>query len=410
LNSRLLFSKYLRERRRGTRVAIFHELHPEPIFLTARSWDSFLEHPDFASPLATVLVEKRLLISRQEEDQAELRMVQQRTNQNLNQTIILYLLTAQHCNLACSYCPVPSLADQYGPINMTDTHARAGVWLWREHLAELYDENRDYYVIFYGGEPLLNMPIITNTLEYLHELQQGGLLPGSIRKMIATNGLLIDDKTIGLCQKHDVIVSVGIDGFDAKHNRARQAQQPTNSTDQVIEAIKILVSNNITTCASVSITPDNIEVVDSYYQTLVELGVEKFGFNLLKGRALADYPGVDAETFYRQAAQAMIRGFQNQDRTDFEFQMEKKYSGLTGKNFFPVDCTCYGSQIVVQPNGQVTNCPFYRNDMGDVTELVGTNFRIWQSETAQQWRQRLPIFNPAYDELDAKSLCGGGCA
>lgn len=29
---------------------------------------------------------------------------------------------------------------------------------------------------------------------------------------------------------------------------------------------------------------------------------------------------------------------------------------------------------------------------------------------AQQWRARLPLYNPACTPCDAKSICGGGCA
>ena len=41
---------------------------------------------------------------------------------------------------------------------------------------------------------------------------------------------------------------------------------------------------------------------------------------------------------------------------------------------------------------------------------VPADFRIRHQPVAQQWRARLPLYNPACAPCDAKSICGGGCA
>jgi radical SAM protein with 4Fe4S-binding SPASM domain len=85
--------------------------------------------------------------------------------------------------------------------------------------------------------------------------------------------------------------------------------------------------------------------------------------------------------------------------------MEKKAMAYSRGDFFPLDCTCYGSQLVIQPDGQVSNCPFYKARLGDV-RMLGADFRIGNQPVVQEWRRRLPI----YHSSDAKALSGGGCA
>lgn len=79
------------------------------------------------------------------------------------------------------------------------------------------------------------------------------------------------------------------------------------------------------------------------------------------------------------------------------------------QDFFPVDCTCYGNQLVVRPNGLLSNCPFSGGDLGHV-QSVNADFRIAKTEVVQQWRCRLPLLHSAFDDLDAMALCGPGCA
>jgi radical SAM protein with 4Fe4S-binding SPASM domain len=92
-----------------------------------------------------------------------------------------------------------------------------------------------------------------------------------------------------------------------------------------------------------------------------------------------------------------------------DYQMEKKVEAFHGQDFFPVDCTCYGNQLVVLANGQVSNCPFAREELGAVQGL-SSDFRIWDTSVVAEWRKRLPLYHPGFHDDDFKSLCGAGCA
>ena len=85
--------------------------------------------------------------------------------------------------------------------------------------------------------------------------------------------------------------------------------------------------------------------------------------------------------------------------------MEKKRLAFDRRDFYPVDCTCYGNQLVIQPDGQVSNCPFYKARLGHIKD-VSNDFRIWNQSIVKEWRKRHPLYHSG----EAKAVSGGGCA
>lgn len=402
-----MWSQYLRTRERGGIVAIFHELHPDPVYCSSDQWANIVAGiTDGAEAFIDGLRQRKLIIESSEDDQGEFRSVSGVLERKLNQPTILYLMTAQGCNFNCGYCPVPEIAQKHGASLLTTEDAYAGIDLWQEHLKDVYDPAHEYFVIFYGGEPLLNKPVIKRSLDYLKLKKESGELPAKTNFMIATNGALVDDETVTLCQKHGVMVAVGLDGPKASNDVLKVDSDGNGTYDRIVAAIKSLVAGGIQTFASTSITPSNIDRIDEYADFFKGLGVEKFGFNFLKGRLLLKIVGKDnLDGYYRQASRGIIEQARKQVHPGFEYQMEKKQIAFDRQDFFPVDCTCYGNQLVIQPDGQISNCPFYKAWLGHVRE-VGKDFRIWNQSIVQEWRKRLPLYHPG----EAKALCGGGCA
>lgn len=401
-----MFSKYLRTRERDGVVAVFHELHPIPVYVNASDWSAFCSGESQNGCLESQLRERKLVIDAVDEDVSAFRAAEAHLLGKLQHVTILYLMTAQGCNVNCGYCPVQDIAKRYGASLLKADAARAGIELWKSHLEDVFDDNRDYFVIFYGGEPLLNKPVITESLQYLEVLKAAGKLPKRVQYMVATNGLLVDGAFIDLCLKYGMSVAVGLDG-DASANDALKIDIDGRPTfDRITSVTRQLVSAGIPTYASCSITPFNLDQVEEMSALFKGLGVKKFGFNFLRGQKLVELVGKDGvEEYYRQAAKAIIRHARAQAEPGFEFQMEKKALAYSRGDFFPLDCTCYGSQLVIQPDGQVSNCPFYKARLGDV-QMLGFDFRIGDQPVVKEWRRRLPI----YHSSDAKALSGGGCA
>ncbi len=402
-----MWSQYLRTRERCGIVAIFHELHPNPVFCSSEQWKKVVAGiTDGAEVLIDDLWQRKLIVDSLEDDVGEFQVASSALERKLNQPTILYLMTAQGCNFKCAYCPVPEIAIRYGESVLSNEDASAGIDLWQEHLEDVYDPSLEYFVIFYGGEPLLNKEVIRHSLEYLKLKKDTGELPEKTNFMIATNGALVDDETVALCKKYGVMVAVGLDGPKASNDAMKVDSNGNSTFDRIVAAIRLLVKGGVRTFASTSITPHNISEIVDYADFFKELGVEKFGFNFLKGRLLLEVVGKDnLQGYYRQASQSVIEQARRHGSSGFEYQMEKKQIAFDQQDFFPVDCTCYGNQLVIQPDGQISNCPFYKAWLGHVRE-VGKEFRIWNQSVVIQWRKRLPLYHSG----EAKAMCGGGCA
>lgn len=400
-----MLSRYWRIRKKDGVVAIFHELHPDPVYCSEKEFEELADkRPEMQSVLTDRLRERKLLICVPADDDSEFKAVACALEHKLSRPTILYLMTAQGCNFGCGYCPVPETARRLGETMLRPEDAVAGIDLWLEHVREAPDQELPLSIIFYGGEPLLNPETIKGSLKHLESLGPE-LLPPYLNLMIVTNGACINEETIGLCLKHKIMVAVGLDGPAAVNDVYRVDQNGQKTGSQTITVIHKLVERGVRTFASVSITPANIDQVADYSAFFEELGVEKFGFNFLKGRKLLELVGREGVTDYcRRAVRGVIANFSHQRKADFEYQMEKKRIAFDQKNFFPVDCTCYGNQLVIQPDGQISNCPFLRANLGQVRE-VGKDFRIWRQPIVGEWRRRLPLYHPG----EAKALSGGGC-
>jgi len=412
-------SRFLRILTRDKLVTVFHQLHPEPVYLTERVWLDFLKRVNSGTlseqmgSLAQDLIARKLFINNPSIDLEEL--VKARTNalRLLGRPTILYLMMAQSCNFVCTCCPIPALAKRYGEYLLSFDDAIAGIALWWKHIKEQPQDDNPYFLIFYGGEPLLNREVLERLLSHVAKEQSAGQLPKKLELMLCTNGSLVDEQLSKLLAHYKVTVAVGVDGPREHNDRIRITTSGDSSFVGIEHAIKQLVINNVRVVASVIITPANVRRLAEYPVFLRKLGISQFGFNLMKGEALIrELNGGSVEEYCRAAAQGVLQGLTSvtEDGRCYEYQLEKKLTALRNGLPFSVDCTCYGNQLVVQADGQISNCPFLRLDQGHIRELPDT-FRIEQTETVKMWRRRLPLLNDSLMAADPDGvLDGGGCA
>lgn len=141
------------------------------------------------------------------------------------------------CNLRCKYCGYGELYDNYD--------ARTGKFLSFDKVRALFDFLIQYwnsgrgqsggeplYISFYGGEPLLNMKLIKQTVSYLEELSLGRPLVYSM----TTNALLLKQH-IDYLQQHDFHILVSLDG-DRQGNSYRVTSNGLGSYDTVYSVMK----------------------------------------------------------------------------------------------------------------------------------------------------------------------------
>ena len=116
--------------------------------------------------------------------------------------------------MVCNYCYADG--GSYGNLSMM-TEAVA-----YRSLDWLYEQSKDagkLAVTFFGGEPLLNIPLIRKTVRYAEE--KAKRLNKKCRYSLCTNALLLDESMIDFLKAHDFRVLIGFDGPPLIHNRNR---------------------------------------------------------------------------------------------------------------------------------------------------------------------------------------------
>src|SRR3989344_6394126 len=386
-----VISRFLRTIEADDVVVAFHQLHPSPIYIHNESWSQII-HGTLAVPqeLKAEFVRTKILIESIETDVKELVMYREGVRNFMNRPSILYLMLAQGCNNACTYCPIPKLAERYGDNLLSFDDAIAGIKLWQEHLKDEIDDE-PYCLILYGGEPLLNRAVLEKVLEYVAVERMGGRLPSKLELLLITNGLLVDDSLATLLAEHNVLTVLGIDGIPVSNNETRRTSEGMPTSAAIEFACRLLLKSGVRLAASMTLTPKNVFAVSEHKAYFFSLGIRSIGFNILKGTALNACLGTMSSTeYYCAAARAVISEYQLNGEKLQEYQLQKRLEAIESSQPFAVDCTCYGSQIVVQADGVVSNCPFLRVDLGHVRSLPDS-FRIAQTETVRAWRQRIQL-------------------
>lgn len=402
------FSQFLSRERKSKWIVIFHRLHPFPIYLKQKIWDTFLSKKN--KNLINQLRNQKLIICSNKDDAEDFKNVIKNFEENFSYTSTLYLVLTRKCNLECKYCPFPKLSKSKREISMSPEIAVRGIDLFSKHIYENFNKKRDYFIIFYGGEPLLNVKTLEHSLKYIEKLKKENKLPKSnLYIFVDTNGILINDKIVQLFKKFNVTITVGCDGPNKLNDYYRVDSKGRGTFKKIEKALALLKKNKIKTFASVSITPYNILKIKDFSKFFLKYGIEKFGFNILKGKLLLSLsPEINLNEYYIKASDGIISSFHERQGKGYEYQMGKKVEAFFEKRFFPIDCGGYGNQLVIQPNGQIGNCPFLSNNFGNVKDY-NKNFRIWKTPLVRKWRKRLPLYNQSCKNCKAISICGGGC-
>lgn len=403
MSAKIRFSRFLRIKEDGGVVAVFHQLNINPVFLNASEWKRQSRNLECNAILNEL--SQRNLVATEATDAAVVEQFRQAYLGRLNRTSILYLLLAQGCNYNCTYCPIPESARRYGEGLLSYTDACAGFDLWLEHLKG-EDDGKPYYVIFYGGEPLLNRDTLERLVPVVRSRCANLGLPKSLELVLPTNGKLIDERLAAFLAEHDIQVALGVDGSPEFNDLTRLSLTEEKTSSTFENTVRLLRKYGVRLSASVTLTPQNVHAADDHKSYLRSRGITRLGFNLIKGKALlASLGSMSFEEYYRAVAKAVVSGFG--DEQTQEFQLQKKLDAVLSGRAFGDDCPCYGSQIVVQPDGMVSNCPFYRVDAGHVQSLP-KSFRIWSAPAVQIWRSRIPWLRNDLSSEDT-FLTGGGC-
>jgi len=145
----------------------------------------------------------------------------------------------QRCNLACDYCYVYEMADQSWrsrPTVMDEPMWQAAARRMAEH-ARAHDLDT-MRLVLHGGEPLMAGAERLDRL--VGDFRRAFDGRTRLDVQMQTNGVLLDERMLGVLRAHRVGIGVSLDGTAADHDRRRSYANGRGSHTAVDRALRLL--------------------------------------------------------------------------------------------------------------------------------------------------------------------------
>lgn len=187
-------------------------------------------------------------------------------------TLVLNVNTG--CNLSCTYCYKEDLTTpSKGQKLALETAEQAIELLLREGA-----KRERVSIVFFGGEPLSNMPLIRAATAYAEArcAEEGKALDLSL----TTNATLLTEELIDWFDAHRFGISISMDGQKAVHDRRRKTIGGQGTYDVVAAKTRLLLSRyrSKPVGARVTLTAGYTDVEAIHRHLKDELGFAEVGF------------------------------------------------------------------------------------------------------------------------------------
>ncbi|MDX2180060.1 MAG: quinohemoprotein amine dehydrogenase maturation protein [Bryobacteraceae bacterium] len=326
------------------------------------------------------------------------------------QSLVMNL--TNQCNLSCQYCyefGEDKVATPEGkPKFMSQDVARASV----DHLFESAQGRRAVHITFFGGETLMNFPLLKWVVEYANtQARERGQY---IDYSLTTNGTLLTPEIIDFLVENSIGVTVSIDGPKEMHDALRVYSNGKGSYDVMAPKVKRLIAEHRTRpiAARVTLTQQVSSVASIFRHLREEMGFAEVGFAPVTASAKQLYTietrkmdsifdqFTELAQEYRDSALAgVMHGFSNVSDT-----LAELHAGINKSH----PCGAGLGLVGVGPSGDIAPCHrFVDSDahaLGNV--LDGGIDRAKQSEFLARGHIGAKY---ACHSCFARPLCAGGC-
>jgi len=190
----------------------------------------------------------------------------------------LVLNVTNQCNLSCKYCyefGEDRVANPEGKAKfMPEDTARASV----DYLLANSQGRRSVHLTFFGGETLMNFPVVRSTIEYAREKARAA--GKYIDFSLTTNATLLTPHVIEYLAENQVGVTISIDGPKELNDQLRVFANGRGIYDIIAPKIRELLARHTSRPigARVTLTSQVVDVLKIYRHLKNDLGFHEVGF------------------------------------------------------------------------------------------------------------------------------------
>jgi len=324
-----------------------------------------------------------------------------------SQALKAICLNVSHdCDLRCRYCFAGTGAFGGQRLNMPAETARRAI----DFLLDNSPGRQRVEVDFFGGEPLLNLPVVKETVEYGEK--QAAAKGKEIRFTLTTNGMLLDDETAAYLNDKMFNLVLSLDGRPEVNDRMRTSLDGNSVYDTVLPRFQQMAKlrgerQYYVRGTYTSYNRDFFEDV----RHLVEAGFDRVSVEPVVADSHFPYalqPGDLPELFsqYEQLADYYCELYPTNQRFEFyHFNLSLLQGQCLSKRL--TGCGSGGEYLAVTPNGDIYPCHQF---VGREEYKLGCLDDDSLDESIQSSFRRAHVLN----KLDcrrcwARFFCSGGC-
>jgi len=295
-----------------------------------------------------------------------------------------------NCNLRCKYCIYSGIYPEeraHSNTNMSVETVNNVVCFIKNNYLTLSELD----IVFYGGEPLLNIPL----LKYSINLFKESFLDTNINFVLITNGIAIDPEIIELLKINRFRVQLSLDGSKKDHDKFRVNLQNIGSFDKVMNAYNLLRNSNIIPTFACTLAPNaNLNDVADFFNSQFDDQTHSLTIGSLS-------PGYDQSLFKNS----------HYDKNDFEinfhkYTMNKKegsflfYETILNSRFYVIKfrsnkdifednladrflCNAGYSRFYVTTSGEISACVPFKDRKGILGDIDNIDFKNLENINTQ---------------------------
>jgi uncharacterized protein len=317
----------------------------------------------------------------------------------------LCLHVAHDCNLRCKYCFAGTGDFGHDRSLMSKEVGEKAV----DFIIANSGQRKHCELDFFGGEPLMNMPVVKHVVEYVRKREKE--TGKEFKLTLTTNGVLLNDANIEYLNDNNISMVLSLDGRKEVHDKMRPNVAGKGSYDGILANFRKLVDarggqnyflRGTFTAYNLDFTADVLDMADK-------------GFDLLSVE-----PVVAKEADYEITEEHLPKLFEEYDKLTKAY-IDRKLAG-NGFEFFHFNmdinngpcvakrlsgCGAGHEYFAVAPNGDLYPCHQF---VGRDKYLLGTIFTgVTNKEMPKYFRQAHVLNKPECSKCWARFYCSGGC-
>lgn len=272
------------------------------------------------------------------------------------------------CNLRCTYCYA---GPKFSRRMSWDTARRAMDFAFAEALREAASRGTEpkCQLGFFGGEPLLEWPLLQQATRYAEE--ETARLGIRLRCIVTTNLTLLDETKAAWLRGHGFHVGLSLDGNEAMHDTLRRTANGAPSHADCAAALRFYQGQDANGEVIVVIDPANIVHLPDSIEWLIGQGIRRISINpnftaAWNAASLAQWSAA-----YGKMAESWAESFRRLDPVRINVLDGRVRTRING-GYRPCDHCGFGeSEIAVSAAGNFYPCERLVGDDSEIPLRIG---------------------------------------